>query len=145
VVPGPSSNEDDFKKDAWGTEYTFQDTLIRSTGSGSNIDKLIARNSGVLLSNTVSGFVVDANHDVPGTEDTTSLTLTLQYPDGAGDMTSTSTYPRPNGNFSFTGIPIGAHTLCVVYTPENDTATYNVSVAPNSSGKLSITFPADLW
>ena len=125
--------------------YLFQDTLIRSTGSGDNIDKLIAKNSDVLLSNTVSGFVVDANHDVPGTDDTTSLTLTLQYPDGAGDMTSTSTYPRPNGNFSFAGIPIGAHTLYVVYESENDTATYNVSVAPNSTVKLSITFPADLW
>lgn len=142
---GTGYNEDDFKKDAWGMEYIFQDTLIRSSGSGTNIDKLIARNSAALLSNTVSGFVVDANHDVPGTDDTTSLTILLYYPDGAGDITSSSTYPRPNGNFTFTGIPIGAHTLCVVYEPQEDTATFNVTVAPSSTVKLSITFPADLW
>ena len=142
---GTGYNEDDFKKDAWGAEYTFQDTLIRSTGSGSNIDKVIARTSAALLSNTVTGFVVDANHDVPGTDDTASITLCLNYPDGSGGITSTTKKPTPCGNFTFTGVPIGAHSLYVVYEPENDTATYNVSVEPNSTVKLSITFPADLW
>ncbi|UCG63053.1 MAG: type II secretion system protein GspG [Candidatus Zixiibacteriota bacterium] len=142
---GTGYNEDDFKKDAWGFEYTYQDTLIRSTGSGSNIDKLIARSSDAVLSNTVTGFVVDANHDVPGTEDTTSLTISLVYPDGSGGTTTSTVYPRPNGNFTFAGVPIGAHTLQIVYVAENDTATYNVSVAPASTTKLSITFPADLW
>lgn len=142
---GTGYNEDDFKKDAWGVEYIFQDTLIRSTGSGSNIDKIIATNSSSLLSNFVTGFVVDANHDVPGTDDTASITLCIYYPNGSGGTTSSSKKPDPCGNFLFSGIPIGAHTLYVVYEPENDTATYNVSVEPNSTVKLSITFPADLW
>lgn len=142
---GTGMNEDDFKKDAWGVEYVYGDTLIRSTGSGSNIDKVFATSTASLISNTVTGFVVDANHDVPGSEDTTSLTINLVYPDGAGDTTMVMTYPNPHGNFSFSGIPIGAHTLYVVYESENDTIAYNVTVEPNSTTKLSITFPADLW
>ncbi|UCE25629.1 MAG: prepilin-type N-terminal cleavage/methylation domain-containing protein [Candidatus Zixiibacteriota bacterium] len=142
---GTGYNEEDFKKDAWGVEYLFTDTLIRSTGSGSNIDKIIAVNSAALLSNTVEGYVVDASHDVPGSDDTLSLTICLNYPNGLGGMTTDSTHPGPDGNFSFTGIPIGAHTLDVVFEAEDDTASYNVSVGPNSNTKLSITFPADLW
>lgn len=142
---GSGYNEDDYKKDAWDVDYVFSDTLIRSTGSGSNIDKIIALNSAVLLSNTVEGFVVDASHDVPGSDDTLSLTICLNYPNGLGGMTIDSTHPGPYGNFSFAGVPIGAHTLLVVYEPEDDTAVYNVSVEPSSNTKLSITFPADLW
>jgi len=142
---GSGMNEDDFKKDAWGVEYVYSDTLIRSIGSGSNIDKVFASSTAALMSNTVTGFVVDANHDVPGTDDTTSLTISLLFPDGAGDIADSTTYPDPHGTFSFSGIPIGAHTLYVVYLAEMDTISYNISVEPNSTTKLSITFPADLW
>ncbi len=142
---GSGYNEDDFKKDAWGVEYVFSDTVLRSTGSGSNIDKVFAASTAALTSNTVKGFVVDANHDVPGTEETTSLTICLSYPYGTGGTNTSTTNPDNYGNFSFSGVPIGPHTLMVVYESEDDTATYNVSVEPNSTTKLSITFPADLW
>jgi len=144
---GSGINGDDFKKDAWGVEYVYNDTLIRSRsiGSGSNIDKVFAVSTVALMSNTVSGFVVDANHDAPGANDTTSLTISLVFPDGAGETSHSTTYPDPKGNFSFSGIPIGAHTLYVVYLAESDSVSYNVSVEPNSTTRLSITFPADLW
>ena len=142
---GSGYNEDDFKKDAWGVEYVLDDTALTSTGSGSDIDKVFAASTAALTSNTVKGFVVDANHDVPGSDETTSLTICITYPDGSGGTTTSTTKPDDCGNFSFSGVPIGAHTLNVVYESENDTAAYNVSVEPNSTVKLSITFPADLW
>jgi prepilin-type N-terminal cleavage/methylation domain-containing protein len=142
---GAGYNNDDYKKDAWGAEYEYDSIIITSTGSGSDIEKAFAISSAALLSNTVTGFVVDANHDVPGTDDTLTLLVCLDYPDGSGDITTDSTHPGPNGNFAFTGVPVGAHTLKVVYEPENDTATFMVSVEPNATIKLSITFPADLW
>ncbi|MEW6411805.1 MAG: prepilin-type N-terminal cleavage/methylation domain-containing protein [Candidatus Zixiibacteriota bacterium] len=142
---GSGLNADDFKKDGWGVEYALTGTQITSTGSGSDIDKVFASSSDELLSNAVRGVVVDANHDVPGAIDTTSIVISLTYPDGAGSSTTAETYPGPSGNFAFTGVPIGAHQLRVVYTAQHDTATYNISVEPNTTVKLSITFPADLW
>ncbi len=142
---GSGFDDDDFKKDAWGVEYVYSGTTITSTGSGSNIDKDFAVTTASITSNTVQGFVVDANHDVPGAVDTTSIVISLTYPDGTGSTTTAETYPGSSGNFSFTGVPIGTHLLRVVFTAEHDTATYNVSVEPNCAVKLSITFPADLW
>lgn len=138
-------NSDDFKTDGWGTQYTYADTVIRSSGSGTNIDKVFAISTVALTSNTVEGFVVDANHDVPGSLETTSITICLEYPNGSGGTTQATTHPDANGNFSFTTVPIGAHSLLVVYESEDDTVSYNVSVEPNSTVKLSLTFPADLW
>jgi len=57
---------DGFKKDAWDVNYVYTDTLIRSTGSGSNIDKLFANSSADLLNNVVEGVVVDAGNAMPG-------------------------------------------------------------------------------
>ena len=42
---------DDFKQDAWDVDYTYFDSLLRSTGSGSNIDKLLSSGSSALISN----------------------------------------------------------------------------------------------
>ncbi|UCD63870.1 MAG: prepilin-type N-terminal cleavage/methylation domain-containing protein [Candidatus Zixiibacteriota bacterium] len=142
---GSGLNEDDFKNDAWGVEYEYEDTVIRSTGSGSNIEKVFAISTASLTSNTVKGYVVDANHDVPGASEYTDMILRLTYPNATGSTTSSSINPDAYGNFSFAGIPIGCHTLDVIYSPEADTVSYNVTVEPSRTVKLSITFPADLW
>jgi len=138
-------NSDDFKKDAWSALYTYTDTLIRSTGSGSNIDKLFANSSTDLLNNVIEGFVTDANYNMPGAVYKDSMFIRLTYPDGSGGTTTASTIPSAKGNFSFANIPIGSHTLTVVYLPDTDTASYNIGVNPASTVKLSLIFPADLW
>ena len=138
-------NTDDFKKDAWNVNYTLADTLIRSTGSGSSIDKIVASSSSSLLSNTVSGWVVDASGETPPGTFTDSVTVRLGYPGGAGNMTYASTNLDSHGRFSYGNVPIGNHTLWVIYSPDTDTMTYAVTVYPSRDITLDIVFPADLW
>lgn len=137
--------DDDFKQDAWGVEYTYSGTSLRSTGSGEDIDYDFALSSNELLDNTVSGYVVDANNTVPDAEYQDSLTVLIEYANGSGGMTSSSQHPDPDGSFSFTGIPIGTHTIRLIYTPASDTVTHLIAVNPRRDIKLSIVFPADLW
>jgi len=136
---------DDFKKDAWGIVYTYTDTLLRSSGSSSNIDKTFAGSSAELLSNNVTGTVVDADMTIPGASFRDSVTIQLLFPDGSGSMTTASVNPDNHGYFSFSGVPIGNQTLRVVYIPDSDTVDYDIAVCPSRDVKLSIVFPADLW
>lgn len=140
-----NSTSDEYKKDGWGVNYTYSDTLIRSTGSGVNIDKIFAPNRVDLLSNTVKGFVVDANHSMPGTIYDDSLVLRLTIPNGSGGTSVASVNPDSRGNFTFNNIPIGNHTLSAIYIPDSDTMRYNITITPNSVIKLDVIFPHDLW
>ena len=133
-----------FKQDGWGTNYTYSDTLIRSTGSGSDIDKKIATSSAV-LSNAVAGYIVDANRQMASGAYKDSVLVSLIYPDGSGGTSVATVNPDDHGQFAFSGIPIGNHTLRVVYTPDTDTTTYSVAVYPGKDVALDIVFPADLW
>ncbi|MDH3890253.1 MAG: type II secretion system GspH family protein [candidate division Zixibacteria bacterium] len=135
----------EFKTDGWNVLYTYSDSLIRSTGSGSNIDKLLATSTAALLSNTVDGYIVDADDEMPGAVYSDSLEIHLTYPDGVGSTTTSMINPTIQGGFSFVGIPAGNQTLRVVYLPDNDTTTFSVSVTPQADVKIAITFPADLW
>ncbi len=136
---------DDFKRDAWRVEYVYFDTLLRSTGSGSEIDKVFAGSRAELLANTLEGLVVDAGGDRPGTVYRDSMVIRLTYPDGSGNMSTASATPSPAGNFQFVNVPIGNHVLSAIYLPDTDTVNYHVSIAPGRTVKLSLTFPADLW
>ncbi len=134
-----------YKSDAWNVAIVFTDTLLRSTGSGSNIDKLIASSKAALTSDTVAGYIVDANHTSPGSMYKDSLWVQLSYPNGLGGMKVDSLHPAGNGWFQFTGVPVGSHTLKVVYRPATDTITTPVTVYPKSRTKVEILFPAELW
>ncbi len=135
----------DFKKDGWNIVYTYQDTLLRSTGSGTNIDKIFAPNRAVLLSNVIIGYLYDADHHVPGTVYRDSVAVTVTYPDGVGGMASPTTAPDAGGRFTFSGIPIGNHWLRIIYIPDSDTMTVPVCVLPGVTTRLDLNFPADLW
>ncbi len=139
------NNSDDYKKDAWNTYYFYNGNLIRSTGSGSNIDKELPATSTDLLHNTVTGFIVDANNNSPGAVYADSLFLSLEYPDGTGGMAVSTKTPDKNGAFSFSNIPVGNHLLKIIYYPDTDTVTSRVAVTPRSNIMINITFPADLW
>lgn len=138
-------DSDAFKKDGWNVTYTYSDTLIRSTGSGGNIDKVFASSSSELLGNTVRGIVLDADNQMPGAIYNDSLIVRLTYPNGSGSTITTTTNPDAKGSFSFTNVPIGRHTLRVIYMPDTDTVSFPVAVNPGSTLKLSLVFPADLW
>ncbi len=140
-----SGGSTEYKRDGWGVNYTFIDTLIRSTGSGSNIDKIYVSNRGDLLSNTVKGFVVDANHSMPGTIFDDSLQLRLTIPNGSGGTLVSSVITDARGNFTFNNVPIGNYLLSAIYIPDSDTMRYHITVTPNSVIKLDVIFPNDLW
>jgi len=131
--------------DAWNVNYVYTGTSIRSIGSGSNLEKEIAANSADLLTNTVRGFIIDADREMPGTIYRDSVEVILTYPNGAGGVAAVSANPGADGSFNFAGVPIGNHTLRVIYQPDTDTVTYNLSVLPRSTVRLEIAFPADLW
>ena len=135
----------DFKTDGWGTAYTYSDTLLRSTGSGSNIDKLFADYPSDLLTRQVQGYVMDANRSAPGTTYKDSLVILLTHPDGAGGTAIASVHPDKNGYFSFSNIAVGNLTLTVIYTPQTDTMTVPITVYPKRDVKTTVVFPADLF
>lgn len=138
-------NSADFKTDAWGVAYVFTDTIIRSTGSGTNIDKKYASNpSSSLRGNTVSGFIVDANQTPPGSSSAT-ISVKLTYPNGTGSTTTSSTAPSTRGSFSFSSVPVGNHVLTVIYSTATDTITMPICVTPSSTVRVAVIFPADLW
>ncbi|MEZ5358094.1 MAG: prepilin-type N-terminal cleavage/methylation domain-containing protein [Candidatus Zixiibacteriota bacterium] len=143
VNPGITS--DDFKKDGWNQQYIYVDTLLRSVGSGTNIDKLIAINRAALLSNTIQGYITDANGSRPNGLYVDSLLVALTYPNGSGALSTTYTNPDSKGRFQFVNTPVGVHNIRVIYIPDHDTSTYTVAVNPGRSTNLQITFPADLW
>ncbi len=136
---------DDFKRDAWNSIYTYVGTTLRSTGSGSNIDKLFASTSAALLTNSVSGIFVDASSQAPGLTYMDSCVVHFTYPNGSGGITVATTNPDRHGLFSFSNIPIGNHSLSLIYTPDSDTTLFNVCVLPGKDVKLDIVFPADLF
>ena len=136
---------DDFKKDAWYSNYVYTDTLLRSTGSGANIDKLIAASSVALLSNGVSGYVVDADMEPPSAGFVDSVTIMLTYPNGSGGFAQPAIHPDAHGRFSYTGVPVGNHSLRVIHEPTSDTMVYSVTVYPERNISLDIVFAADLW
>ncbi len=135
----------DFKNDAWGVPYTYAGTTLRSTGSGSSIDKLFSASSAVLLSNLVQGVVLDANQHIPGAVYKDSLRVRLSYPNGTGGTTIADTMPTGHGLFSFTGVPIGVHELKLIYLPDSDTVTVPITVYPNRTAKIEVILPANVW
>ena len=143
IEAGPGGTA--YLTDAWGVPYVCIDSLIRSTGSGSDIDRVIAGSLSELLSNTVEGVVVDASGDPPGSTFADSVSVQLIYPDGSGGYTAAPTNLTPAGGFSFAGISIGVHRLLIVYLPAGDTLLYSVAVDPGSHTKLNVVFPVDLF
>lgn len=135
----------DFKQDGWSVNYLLQDTLIRSTGSGSNIDKVFAGATADLLQNVVEGIVLDASATAPGSTWDDQVQVDLVYPNGSGGTTTATTQPIPSGHFSFSNVPIGIHHLRVIFLPRTDTVTMPVTVYPKKTTRLEVVFPADLW
>ena len=142
---GRGRTDDDYRTDAWGVPYQYGDTLLRSTGSGSNIEKTLARSAADLLSNRILGLVRDAALRVPGSMWCDSVAVTLTYPDGAGSMARPTVSPAADGSFSFSGVPVGLHSLTIVYLPDSDTLTLMVEVLPGAQVKSDIVFPVALF
>jgi len=138
---------DDFKKDAWGATYTYTgNNIIRSVGGGEDtLSYLLTSSVSNFTANSVSGQVTDALGNPPG-DSSSSLTITLSYPNGAGSVKDSTVNPNASGYFTFAStVPIGNHTITAIYSPSNDTLVSFVSVPPKSDVKTYMRFPGSLW
>ncbi len=131
----------DFKEDAWGVPYTYSGNSIVSTGSGSDIVRKFGTSVTDFTSNAISGLLTDVDGNPP-TNLADSITVLLTYPNGLGGTTTVSTTVNRGGQFSFSSIPIGNHTISIIYQPTHDTLTRYVTTLPsaNSYGTYAFTY-----
>ena len=152
-----SQTPGEFKKDAWGDDYVFLDTTIKSVGKTvggggcggpTTIGDIIRRvtfSVDELLYNSVSGNVFDFDGTPPGTDYDDSVDVRLIIPNGSGGMTTRTTTVDDGGFFTFDSIPIGNHSLIIIYEPDNDTLERFVSVLPASNLYSAYHLAGDLW
>ncbi|UCD63156.1 MAG: type II secretion system protein [Candidatus Zixiibacteriota bacterium] len=139
-------SESEFKYDGWGKEYAYTGDSIISTGGGTTICRRVAYSIGDLTSNEVQVLVIDLNNTPPGS-DANSVELKLSYPNGTGSDTTVTRNPQGNGFVAFSSVPVGHHSLLVIYTddPTYDTLYRKAVVYPGESFYTEITFGADYW
>ena len=140
------SAESEFKIDEWGTVYSYAaGNTITSTGSGSNITRSISNSVADLLYNPINIVLTDLDDDPPGTSYADSAVIAITYPNGAGGNTTTAKNMGADGFVSFDSIPIGVHTLQIVYLPTSDTLTRRLTVEPSATINIPIRWHSDLW
>ena len=135
-----------FKIDAWGTTYSYSaGNTITSTGGSTTIARMIANSVSDLLYNQVSVVVTDLGNSPPGSTYKDSVTVLLNYPNGAGGIATSSKSPAADGYVVFDSIPIGIHTLRTVYIPDNDTLRRKVNINPGSNSYSEVTLTGNHW
>ena len=136
----------EFKYDAWGTAYSTPNAAsFSSTGSGETITRQLATTTADLLYNAVNLSITDLDYSPPGSNNTDSIRFILTCPNGSGGMRTLSKYPTANGLVVFDSIPIGMHTLNVVYIPDGDTISRKINVNPGEDYYGDIQYFADVW
>lgn len=131
--------------DAWGIAYSFNGLSVTSSGSGSSIAKVIAATSSELLLNSFNGNIYDEDGTPPGSIYKDSISVELIIPNGSGSYTTKVSPVDFGGYFSFDSIPIGNHSLIIIYAPSDDTLNRFVSVTPKSSVYGEYYFSKNLW
>ncbi len=141
LVPSFNRQQDDFKKDGWGINYSYTGGVtITSTGSGTDIIKRIVDSEDDLFLNQVAGIVRDCNDSLPTSDDTGDVDIEVVVPDGSGGSTKKYYDIDIDGRFLFDSIPIGRHMVRAIYTPENDTLIRYATVMPRNSASEVIPF-----
>jgi len=131
--------------DAWGKAYNYSGVSIQSTGGPTTITKQIAPAVTDLLSNTVSITIVDRAFHAPGATYKDSVKAVLSYPDGSGAVTNATHYPDQNGNATFSGVPIGKHTLRVIIIPTADTLIRRITINPGQAVYAEFQHYDEIW
>ena len=136
----------EFKLDAWGAQYNYSaGNSISSSGGGSALTYNYVNSANDLLYNTVTVSVNDLNFSPPGTVYRDSIQVCLTYPSGSGALTTVIKNPNSNGMTIYDSIPIGIHTVQVIYIPASDTLTRIVSVNPGRDSHTQVQHFADAW
>lgn len=135
-----------FKSDAWGKAYIYTaGNTIASTGGAATMTRQIVYSTTDLLNNSVAVTITDVNGSPPGPVNKDSVRFVLTYPDGTGGTTTTSLNPAADGFIEVSSIPIGLHSLQVVYLPTSDTLRRKVNVDPGQDYYAEVHLFADVW
>ncbi len=145
-VAASGATNTEFKRDAWGSPYTYTGGLtIGSAGGGSPLTRRIGNSLGDLLDNSVGVVITDLNRIPPGSTYRDSVQTLLTIPDGSGGYRMLIRSPGADGLVMFDSIPIGNHQLQLVYLPDNDTLQRQVAVEPGHDTHLSWQYPRSVW
>jgi prepilin-type N-terminal cleavage/methylation domain-containing protein len=135
-----------FKRDAWAKDFTYSGGVtIAATGGNLNLTRTIAKTTAELLSNEVTIAVTDIDYSPPGVAHVDSVSVSLTYPNGTGGFATVSKNPYVDGRVTFSGVPIGIHTLAVAFSPTNDTLTRKITVLPGGDYYAELAHFSDLW
>jgi len=135
-----------FKLDAWGKEYSPPTgSVFSSTGGSEPITRVIANSTADLLYNRIVLYIADVDHSPPGASFCDSVRLELVCPNGVGGTTVRTAAPGTNGLARFDSIPVGIHTLRMIYLPAGDTLRRKVTVDPGRIVYLDLQYYADVW
>jgi len=135
-----------YKLDAWGSEYTSPSSNnFSSIGGPDTLTQLIAKSVDDLLHNKVSLNLRDLNYSPPGSANTDSVKVLIDYPDGSGGTAQKIIYPDNNGFIEADSIPIGIHTVRAVFIPQDDTIMQKINVNPGIGYHGEIQHFADIW
>jgi hypothetical protein len=136
-----------YGQDAWGDDYVYAGgvTIVSTAGGTGNLTRNIAPSAEALLDNKVSAVVVDLDFTPPGAIYKDSVTFAITYPDGSGSTSTATESPTADGFVQFGSIPIGQHTLRLVYEPDNDTISRIVSISPGDDYYAEIQYHSDIW
>lgn len=142
-IDGSSS---EYLRDGWGNSYSYSGgNTILSTGNGNTLTRTIFSSLDKLVQNSVSFAVIDIDNTPPGSTYRDSVRCVLTYPDGSGSYTSNSRIPDTGGYVNFDSIPIGVHTLRIIFETTGDIITRRVNVNPGDHYYCEIQFSDDIW
>ena len=145
----------DFLLDAWGDSYTYNPAgTIHSGGAGKYpMTVSMTDSSWQLYNNTISGTMLDADGNPPGTQVDTIAEIRLYYNNPSGHATAyLSTHPDPGGYYEFSltspppgpdTVPIGIHKMQAIIPGE--TLTRYVTVEPRSRTVVDLKFSKSFW
>jgi len=146
VTSGILQDPDDYKTDAWQTQYTYNGNVaISSVGSGTALVRNLASSPDQIIYNRVRGNIYDYDGTPPGFAGRDSVTILLRVPDGIGGIAVKTTKPDAGGYFAFDSIPIGNHDLDIIYLPQADTLHRFAAVLPNSRGYSQYYLSGNFW
>jgi len=141
-----SQTADDYKRDAWQALYLYSGGVtITSVGSGDTLIRRIAPSTTQLLRNKVTGNLFDRDGTPPGDIYKDSLTASLTVPDGSGGTSTKTAAIDAGGYFSFDSIPIGRHSLSLVYRPTYDTLNRLVTIVPGHNAYGDYRLTTNVW
>ncbi len=136
----------EFKLDAWGRQYSAPTgNTFSSTGGPATLTRKIANSVAALLSNNVTLSITDLDFTPPDSVYRDSVKILLTYPDGAGATTTVTGYPGTDGLVRFNSVPIGIHTLRMIYIPANDTIRREIAVNPGRDFYADLQHFGNVW